>query len=76
MKLGTILQRMDWIGDCGHDEIDMHTDINQNIFREMMTHMRTRNTLELTMKSKGYESSRVGLHVLLRFGERHVHYRG
>jgi hypothetical protein len=52
MKLRTILQRMDWIGDCGH-EIDMHTDINQNIFREMMTHMRTRNTLELTMKSKG-----------------------
>jgi hypothetical protein len=44
MKLGTILQRMDWIGYCGHDEIDMHTDINQNIFREMMTHMRIRNT--------------------------------
>jgi hypothetical protein len=36
MKLGTILQRMDWIGDCGHDEIDMHTDINQNIFRGCM----------------------------------------
>jgi hypothetical protein len=52
MELRTILGRMDWIGDCGHDEINMYTDINQNIFREMMTHMRTRNTLELTMKSK------------------------
>jgi hypothetical protein len=46
MKLGTVLGRMDWIGDCGHDEINMYTDIHQNIFREMMIHMRTRNTLE------------------------------
>jgi hypothetical protein len=52
MKLGIILQRLDCIGDCGHDEIDMYTNINQNIFREMMTHMRTRNTLEFTMESK------------------------
>jgi hypothetical protein len=43
---------MEWIGDCGYDEINMHTDINQNIFREMMIHLRIRNTLELTMESK------------------------
>jgi hypothetical protein len=42
----------DWIGDCGHDEINMYTDVNQNIFREMMIHMKTRNTLELTMESR------------------------
>jgi hypothetical protein len=52
MKLGTILGRMEWIGDCGYDEINMYTDINQNIFREMMIYLRTRNISELTMGSK------------------------
>jgi hypothetical protein len=72
MKLGTILWIMDWINDRGHDEIDMYTDINQIIFREMMIDMKTRNTLEFTTES-GVREFKVWVAVVLRFGERHVH---
>jgi len=63
---------MDWINDRGHDEIDMYTDINQIIFREMMIDMKTRNTLEFTTES-GVREFKVWVAVVLRFGERHVH---